>query len=220
MTGSRVRWAPFAGVVFVVLLVLGAVLSGSEPGGGSSAARIVAFYTVHRATVRASDLLTALAVVVGLFFYGYLRDCLSGTVASGRLAATGFGGAVVLAVGGLMATGAQYALADIPSKLGPGAAQALNLLQNDLAGLTVNAGVAVLLIASGGAVLAGRRLPAWTGWLAIVLGLLTLVPIPNSGALTGAAWTLLVSIVLVIRGVSAPPAGSRDAGQPLQSAAR
>jgi hypothetical protein len=219
MAASRFRWAPLAGVAFVVLLVLGTVLSGSEPHG-SSAARIVGFYAVHRATVRASDLLTALAVVLGLFFYGYLRDWLSGAAASARLAATAFGGAVVFAVGGLMGTGAQYALADIPSKLGPGAAQALNLLQNDLAGFTVNAGAAVLLIGSGSAVLAGRRLPAWTGWLAIVLGLVSLVPIPNSGALTAGVWTLLVSILLVIRGGSAMPAGSRDAGQPVASAAR
>jgi hypothetical protein len=220
MAANRSRWAPLAGVAFVVLLVLGAVLAGSEPRGGSSAARIVAFYTVHRTTVKASDLLTALAVVVGLLFYGYLRDCLSGTGASARLAATAFGGAVVFAVGGLTGAGAQYALADIPARLAPGAAQALNLLQNDLAGFTVNAGAAVLLIASGSAVLAGRRLPAWTGWLAVVLGLLTLVPVPNSGALTAGVWTLLASILLIIRGGSAASAESRDAGHPASSAAR
>lgn len=220
MGANRARWAPLSGVAFVVLLVLGAVLSGSEPRGGSSASRIVAFYTAHRAVVKASDLLTVLAVVVGLLFFGYLRDHLSATPASAGLAATAFGGAVIFAVGGLTGTGAQYALADIPARLGPGAVQALNLLQNDLAGFTVNAGAAVLLIASGSAVLAGRRLPAWTGWLAIVLGLLTLVPVPNSGALTAAVWTLLASIVLVIRGDAAASAESQDAGQPVPSAAR
>jgi hypothetical protein len=57
----------------------------------------------------------------------------------------------------------------------------------------------VLLIASGIAIVRGRWLPVWTGWLALVLAVVTFAPLPNAGAPAAGLWTLVVSIVLLVR---------------------
>ena len=79
------------------------------------------------------------------------------------------------------------------------AAQALNLSQNYIAGLAINFGAAALLLAAGAAALISGRLPAWIRWLSIVAGVVSLIPVPNIGALTVSVWTLAVSITLFVR---------------------
>jgi hypothetical protein len=68
--------------------------------------------------------------VFGLFFYSYLSDHIRRAENSARLAIAAFGGAVLFAVGGALGAGTQFALADVPGRLSPAAAQALNLLQH------------------------------------------------------------------------------------------
>ena len=79
------------------------------------------------------------------------------------------------------------------------AAQALNLSQNYIPGLAINFGAAALLLAAGAAALISGRFPAWIRWLSIVAGVVSLVPVPNIGALTVSVWTLAVSITLFVR---------------------
>jgi hypothetical protein len=213
------RWVPLTGVALVVLFVGEGVLSGTEPPAGASAAKVVAFYSLHRVRLEIGDYLLGLAVVVGLFFYGYLREHIRVAEGSPRLAATAFAGAVLFAVSGALGAGASLALADVPGKLSPAAAQALNLLQNDLVTFAVNAGAAVLLLASGLAIVRGRGLRVWTGWLALVLAVVTFIPIPNIGAPPAAIWTLVVSVVLFARGPELARAGRPEAGRPAPSVA-
>jgi hypothetical protein len=217
------RWnrvLPLTGVVLVVLLVLSAVFSGNEPGGNTSAAKVIAYYSAHRGGVQVSDYLTGVALVFGLFFYGYLSDHIRRIENSARLAVIAFGGAVLFAVGGALSAGTQFALADVPGALSPSAAQALNLLQQYLSGFAIAAGVAGLLIASGLAILRGRQLPAWVAWLGFVLAVISFAPVPNIGALLAGIWTLIVSILLCARAGRLAPVTGSDAGEPVPLAAR
>jgi hypothetical protein len=196
------RWsrvAPLSGVALVVLFVVGVVLSGAEQNSSASPAKVLSWYRLHAGGVKASDYLTGLGVVFGVFFYAYLREHLRTVEKAPLLAAAAFGGAILFAAGGTLGLGSQLALAQNPSRLAPSAAQALNLSQNNLASVAVNAGAAILLLASGLAIPGGGRLPGWTGWLALGAGVLSLVPVPNIGALTAAVWTLVVSTVLYLR---------------------
>lgn len=214
----RNRWgrlAPWLGVVFVVVLAVDFVVGGSEPQAGASAARVVSWYSAHRSRVQVADYVMVVVLVVALFFYGLLRDRLSG--AAPGLAATAFGGAVLFAVGGAVSDGAQLALADMPSRLTPAAAQTLNLLDNYAAAIAVGAGAAVLLIAFGLAIVRGAQLPAWTGWLAIVLGVVCFVPIANIGPIPAGIWTLIISLVLFRRSSNVPVPGR--SGRPAQAVA-
>jgi hypothetical protein len=206
-------WLPLTGVPFVLLFVAEAVLSGNEPQDGASAAKVVAYYIANRTRIELGDYLLGLAIVVGVLFYGYLREHIRVAERSPALAAAAFGGAVLFGVGGALGAGASLALAEVPGHLSPAAAQALNLVQNNLPGFAVNAGAGVLLIASGIAIVRGGSLPAWTGWLALGLAVVTFIPIPSVGAPVAGIWTLIVSIVLFVRRAELAPAGQTGAGE-------
>jgi hypothetical protein len=214
-----VRLAPLLGVAFVVLLVVDFVIGGSEPGPSASAAKVVSWYGAHRGSVRVSDYLMVVVLVLGLFFYGYLRERLAED-ASG-LAMTAFGGAVLFAVSGAVSSGAQLALADSPGSLSPATAHALNLVDSYVAGIAVAAGAAVLLLAAGLAILRGVQLPAWTGWLALAFGVVTLLPSRGDlGPISAGIWTLIVSIVLLARGSEESVASQPEAAHAMASGAR
>lgn len=196
------RLAPLLGVAFVVLLVVDVALGGSEPQPGASATKVVSWYSAHRSSVRVSDYLMALVLVVGFLFYGHLRDRLA--VDARGLAGTAFGGAVLFAVGGAVSSGVQLALADGPASLSPASAHTLNLLDDYTATVAVAAGASVLLLAGGLAILRGAQLPAWIGWLGLVCGVVVLLPTRDIGPLPAGIWTLIVSISLFVRSSSVP----------------
>ena len=119
-------------------------------------------------------------------------------------------GATLLVAGVGIFSGLDLALADVPSRLSPAAAQALNVLNNDMFFL-VAAGGCVFGISSGLAILRGARLPKWLGWVAIVIGIISVSPLGFIGFLASMVWTVLVSILMYMRsGVAtqAPPAPS------------
>ena len=199
MRTSWSRLAPVTGLFFVALLVAAAALSGSEPGSTATPGHVIAFYHVHRSGIEVSAYLNGLAVFVGLIFFATLRDRLSCTPQANRFAATGFAGAVVFAVGGTLAAGTALALAAEPTSLTPAAAQALNILGNDLATFALASGAAVLMLGTGFAIRIGRQLPPWLGWAALVFVVVSLLPIPNLAVLPVGLWTLVASIVLTHR---------------------
>jgi hypothetical protein len=209
------RFVPLTGVVFVALLVASNVLLGSTPESSDSAAKVIAFYQAHRTRIETSSYLTGLSLFFGLFFYACLRDCLHRARAGERLAATAFGGAILFAVGGGLAAGSQFALADVPSKLSPAAAQALNLLENDISVFALTAGVAVLLMASGIAILRTRLLPVWLGWIAIVIAVVGLTPAGFFAFLAAGIWTLVASILIYMRTDASTLAPHGDTQSPV-----
>jgi hypothetical protein len=73
---------------------------------------------------------------------------------------------VLFAAGGAVTGGASLALADDPGKLDPAAAQTLNVLARDLA-MILYAGLGLLMLAAGLAIVRSRLLPAWLGWVGI-----------------------------------------------------
>jgi hypothetical protein len=133
-----------------------------------------------------------------------------GSAAGDVLPALSFGGAVLVAVGGSIFASVTIALSDVPGKLGPGAAQALNALSNDFF-VPLIAGTCVFMIANGLATLRGRTLLAWLGWIGILIGIVAITPVGFFGFLGLMGWTLLVSVLLVVRrrrdlaGSGAPP---------------
>lgn len=193
------RWAPLTGVVFVALLIASNVLGGKLPDSNASAAKVISYYNAHSSKVELAAYLTGLSLFFGLFFYASLRDHLRRSPAAERLADTAFGGAVLFAVGGGLTAGTQFALADVPGALSPAAAQALNAISNDLAIFAMLAGVAVLLMASGIAIVRTGVLPLWLGWIAIVVAVIALTPVGFFAFLAAGVWTLVASILVFTR---------------------
>ena len=92
-----------------------------------------------------------------------------------------------------------YALADVPRDLDPAAAQALNVLANDLV-LTNAAGLFLFGMSAGLAILRGVRMPKWLGWVAIAIAILVVTPAEALAFLALAVWIVVISLLTFTRG--------------------
>ncbi len=207
------RWsklAPLTGVLFGIIVVVAIVTGGGEtPDANARPARVIAYYGTHRSEVETSAILFALAFLVLLLFAGALRSYLRRTPAAEGLGSLALAGAVLMAAGALIDTGVEYGLAHQLHHLGPEVAQTLNFLDNELF-LPVLAGAFVFGISSGLAILRGAALPKWLGWVAVVLGILALIPPTGFFALLGfVIWTIVASILMYRR--TGSPADTRVA---------
>jgi hypothetical protein len=158
---------------------------------------VLTFYQTHQSVTSASALLLGLGIVFGLFFFGYLREYLRQDRATRWLASTAFGGVLLFAAGGAISAGSLLALGDQPHLLSAAAAQTLNLLQNDGSAGFTQAGLAVFYLATAAAILRGRLLPAWLGWVSVVLGLLAASLVLSFIAFIAVGvWVIVVAIML------------------------
>jgi hypothetical protein len=198
MVKMPARVGSLSGVAFVALVIGSQLASGGLPDSSASPAKVIDFYQAHRTGEQFGAVLTAVAVVVGLYFFGSLRSHLSRVAGGAQFASIGFTGAVLFAVGGCINAGLQWSLADVPSRLTPAAAQALNVLSKDnlATGLYI-AGLAALMLFYGIAIVRTRLMPRWLGWLSIALGLIALAgPLVFLVFVATAPWAIIVSVLL------------------------
>lgn len=188
------RLAPLAGVLFTVVFVIGFLTSGETPDTEATGQEVISNYD-DSGQIFISMFGLVICAVLFMFFAGALRSHLR-TGGADWLASTAFGGAVVYTVGlGLFAM-SQIALIDAADLGQPEVAQALNIIDNDNFFPTV-IGLAVVLIATGWHVLATRSLPAWLGWVSVVLGVLALAgPAGFLAFLLFPVWVLVVALTL------------------------
>jgi hypothetical protein len=206
------RWAPLTGVVFVILLVISFILSGSTPDPDDSAQKVTSFYNKHDTKEIVSAILGAYAALFFVFFVGVWRAALRRTEPEpGTLSTIAFGGGILIAVGGLTFSALTFTLGDLADKLDPTAMQALNALSGDFF-FPLAVGIGTFLIASGIATLRGGPLPKWLGWVGILIGVLAVTPIGFFAFFASLVWVLVVSIVLTIR--PAPAAGQPSIAAP------
>jgi hypothetical protein len=190
------RLAPLTGVVFVVIVVAVFAIGGSTPGSHDSAAEVQAFYAKHHDKHSALAFLMAISIPFLLFFVSSLRQDLRRAGGTGQLANAAFAGGVLAAAGfGILAT-VHLALAEAGANLKTlSTTQALNVLDNNDF-IPVGAGVGVLLLAAGASAVRHGALPAWLGWVGVVLGILSFTPGGFIGFLGGGLWIVIASIFL------------------------
>ncbi|HEY8767915.1 MAG TPA: DUF4386 family protein [Dehalococcoidia bacterium] len=193
------RLAPLTGLVFVALLVAAFAISGSQPGVHKTGAQVISYYKAHHSRQMPSNYLAALGVVFLVFFAAALRSHLRRFDRAREFAALGFGGALLLALGIASFSSFAWALSDARNTLDPSAAQALNVLRNDFF-WPLAIGLAVFMIGNGIAIARSRALPKWLGWIAFALGVLAMTPITFIAFLATFAWSLIVSVLLFVRG--------------------
>ena len=195
------RWAPLTGVVAALLGVAGAVIQilANSPGSDASGAQVIAFYEAHRTGEQVASILLTFAFIFLVFFAGSMRAHMRDIPGVEALSALVLAGAVIEAVGQTIGTGLNYALADVPSHLEPAAAQALNVLANDMV-LTNAAGLFVFGMSSGLAILRGVQMPRWLGWVAIGIAIVVVTPAEALGFLVLTVWMVVVSLLIFTRG--------------------
>ena len=196
------RWGPLAGAVSALLIIIAFTASGTgTPGDNSTGPQVIRWYTTNHGRAMLGDLLVGLA----MFFLVVFAATLARHVRRGdRWIATGaLGGAVVAALGLTCLIGFDLVLTTATKNLTSASAQTLILLENDFF-LPAVLGFALFGVLGGLAVVVGRILPAWMGWVLFAVGIAALVPpISWFAMLATALWALIAGIWMVIQGAPA-----------------
>ena len=202
--GTRsTRLAALSGVAFVVVLVPAFLLTSNSPGSNASAAKVQHYILAHHNRYSVSALLTVLAIVFGLFFYGYLRAYFRTWAGMDWLSAIFFSGAIIFAASGGIGAGVDALVGDHPSALSAASLQLVNQLEMNLNYPATGAGLAVLYLAAGFIILRTKALPAWLGWVSLVLGVVSAsFVLAFFSLLAMAPWALIISIMLAARNPS------------------
>jgi hypothetical protein len=199
--------APLTGVAFIVVAAIGFAVSGEPPDAkDNSAQEIVQHYVDDKDAIMAGSILAGIAMVLVIFFAGYLRKVLSAAAGPGSmLPGLVLVGASIMAVGFAIDTTIQFALAEAADDIDPVGVQALQALwDNDF--IPIALGIVVFLLSAGLAIVQTGALPKWLGWVAIVLAIVGLTPVGFAAFMGGALWILIVSIVLTMRARTQPAA--------------
>jgi hypothetical protein len=205
------RWAPFTGLVFAAIWIVGIFTnSNSTPNAKASGQKVIAYYSAHHSAQMTQDILLGVSCIFFLLFVGSLYDHVRVTPAARRLAAVGFGAAFLFVAGLLLFTAIDIALSDVPTRLSPAAAQALNVLENDLF-LPFAIGAFTFGIGMGLAMVRCGRLPVWLGWLTVVLWIVSGTPAAVAGFFGWPVWAIVTSILIYRRSGRAEAAGAQDA---------
>jgi hypothetical protein len=191
------RWIATGGLAFVALLVLATVVF-VPPGTHDAAASVASAYADHKNAVAFVAYLVAAAILVGVFYFWYLRDLICAVDSTRRLATIGFAGALLfLAAGGLYA-GIYWASYDLVGYAPASTLQLLNTLQEDTTWFLFDPGAAVFLLATGAALVRSGVLAKWLGWLGVV-GAVASIGLPVVvGPIAAGVWILVASIVMLV----------------------
>jgi hypothetical protein len=210
MPDTWAKRAPLTGIVAVLLFIIAFAIGGETPSSGDSAREVLDFYADNEGSQFAAALILAYGALFLVFFAGVLRAALRRSEAeSGVLSAVAFGGGIMAAIGALAFASFTFALADTHDDIGPGAAQALNVLNTDFF-LPVAVGTGVFMLAAGIAIVRGRMLPTWLGWAGIVIGVVAVTPAGFFGFLAMGLWVIVASVLMLRaeapRAAAPPPA--------------
>jgi hypothetical protein len=164
------RWGALAGVVFIVLVVVGALIGGSPPKPSDSAAKIVKYYRDNSDSLRVGSYLSGVALIPFLWFlgtlFGRLRRAEGG---AGRVSGIALTGGVATVAIAMVANGIG-AYAALHPEGSAGSFQISTILFG-----YVGFAIAVLVAATSVVVLRSNLLPSWFGWAGVALALAWLV---------------------------------------------
>ena len=197
------RWAAYAGVLAVVLWIVGIVVqeSGTIPEDGAADAAYLTHVNDDANTILTGGWIFMLGCLAFIVFAIVLRDRLAEAEGGTRLFTTiAFVGAVAVGAFGLLLPGPEIAAAISADDISASTAAALSNLSD---GFFVAAELAAILLMLGAGVLALRStvLPRWWAWVSFLIGLVLVIgPIGWAALLFGLpVWTLVTTFFLVRR---------------------
>ncbi|MDQ3933387.1 MAG: cupin domain-containing protein, partial [Actinomycetota bacterium] len=190
------RFAPLAGVLFLVLAVVAGALSGEGPDLDEAAAEHVEFWTEDEGMKFAASIVAAYAAIALVWFAASVREAIA-RVEPGpaRLASISFAGAVLIAAGITVSSAIQVTLAETSDDLSPESVQTLSVLFFDFF-FPMAAGVFLFLLPAGLAALRHGAFDRRLAWIAIVIGVLAVTPAGFFAFLATLVWCAVAGIVL------------------------
>lgn len=167
------QYGAIAGLIFVILIVVGALIGGAPPNPDDSVRTVAKYYEDHTNAIKVGAFLTGFGSGVFLVFLGSVWATLRRSDDTRRLATIAVAGGVV----GLVTAVTSFALnAAVALAIGTsGATQSVNpkfiyLLSGTIGGMG-NFGIAVFVAAVGVAALRTAVFPAAFGWASLVIAL-------------------------------------------------
>jgi hypothetical protein len=195
------RLAALSGLVAVALWVIGVVLEEASNLPGEDPNEILSWFQDESNTILSGAFIFMLGSLFFLIFVGALRVRLVRAESeSAFLSAIAFGAGLVVAALTLLIPGPNLAGALAEDDLTPEAAQALTVV-DDAFFVGAELAAALLLIATGLAILRYGALPRWVAWISFLFALWLLIPpIGWAGLLVGVPfWTIIVAVLLWMR---------------------
>jgi hypothetical protein len=196
------------------------VLSGpGHLGNDSSEAPLVllAKYKAHHAAIQWGAWFVMLGALAFLWFVGSLRAAFfTAERETGRLSTLVGMGGVATAVGILLAHVPSFAAASTSDNLTAPSAKAL-ILMDDVFFYGAEFASAVFFLAAALSIFRFRGLPPWLGWLALVFGVLAVIP-PVGWAVFAIGlpiWTLIASWLVFAKQRGAPEGTAPAASTPV-----
>jgi hypothetical protein len=178
MTTDRFnRLLPLAGIVAGLAIIAGLVLSGAEPADDAASAKIVAYYTDHKAAIQISALCAQVAAVALLFFAAGLRTSLrSRETGEASYSTLALAGAVVTALGlSFFGWTSLAAVKAVENGSQPSVVETIHLI-GSYAWMPWAVGAATMLIGAGLGGLRTVALPRVLSWVTVALGVIALTP--------------------------------------------
>lgn len=188
---------PLSGIAFVVLVVIGIVVSGSTPAPDAPIEEVVSFYGDEENRTRIGIWFLVLAMPFLPLFassLAALRQPEGDSRAVWRRLLL-VGAAIMSATLGI-AIIIQLALADNTGEISPEAVQTLNVIGGHVVYALLPA-TGTMMLGAAGWLLGRERLEGWLGWTALVLGIGAFVPfIGFLALLLSLVWIIVASISL------------------------
>lgn len=165
-----------AGPLFTALMIATLALEGTAPSEKASAATVIQHYTDHEAATVAVSFLLGPAAAVLLVFVSRLRAAIDDRARAARS---------LLVAGGTIVAGGLVLCATV---------------FNSSLWLPIVIGLAAMLFGAGLAVLRTGILPAWLGWVAVVVGVVSLLgPGGFLGFFVAPVWVGVAGVLLYLR---------------------
>jgi hypothetical protein len=210
-TRAMPRWASLAGLVYVVLFVIGSVLMFDGPSGDDPPAKVKAFYgdAGHRDRINVGWILAGLGLFAFVWFLGALREHVRSVDAGGFWTGlTTIGGAVYAAVA-MAAIGLEMGIRTMSDDTYQHQVFPEVIHAADDAGYvmhaTAGAGVSVMLIAATVALTSAGVLPRWALWVGVIIGIAALASILFFTIWLWLLWIAILSVLLFLRSRTAVP---------------
>lgn len=205
------RWAPALGILAPILWFLGVTVSesGDTPAEGATADEILAFFQEDTGSILLGAILFMLGTLLFIVFITVLRERWRAVAASDGVVAlayvTGIVGAAFMAAIWAPQLGVAVAIEDMEAPISAATAE---MAWHSGTGFFVIGELllALFLFATAALILRGGVLPKWLGWVAILLGVVALVPPIGWAAIIFGlpVWLLVTSVLLLVSGNRAP----------------
>jgi hypothetical protein len=213
-TRANLDWLlPLMGVLAIVIIVSSFAVGGEPPSADEGGETVANWYVDNQNQVQIAALMSVIGGVLVVFFFAYLRTILqSAEGEGGTLSLLALIGAAIIAVAAAIESTIAFAIAEAADDIDPASVQSLQaLFENDFIPFVL--GSAVLWLSVGITTVLHGVLPKWLGWVAVVLGVVSLTPVGFVSFPLGALWIVVVSILLSLRGrvaraTPAPPAAA------------